>query len=378
MPLSLIPFRLLKKIPHLKSPANSPVVALARHAMATRFEMVLHGPRPVALRAAAEEAFTEIERLGTELSFYHPGSQISRLNTRAFHEPVTVEPAVFHLLARAAQLHRATAGAFDITIAPLLRAWGLTGAGGHVPTATVLTAARQCVGMKHVHLDPENFTVRFLRPGVQLDLGAIGKGFALERAAEILRELGVTSALLHGGTSTVCALGHPPDADAWNIAIEHPKNATSEPQTARSADFPIGSSLASAHAELEFGAPSRAPVLAIVPLRDNSLSVSAVWGKSFVANGRTYGHILDPRTGQPTRRAQLAAVVTPSATESDALSTALLTLGPPGLKNLTQFRPTLRALVATEPRPGKPTRVATHGLELFATKPSVSRSRGAN
>lgn len=334
--------------------------------MATRFEIVLHGPRPVALRAAAEEAFTEIERLGIELSFYHPGSQISRLNTRAFHEPVTVEPAVFHLLARAAQLHRATAGAFDITIAPLLRAWGLTGAGGRVPTATQLAAARHCVGMKHVHLDPENFTVRFLRPGVQLDLGAIGKGFALERAAEILRELGVTNALLHGGTSTVCALGHPPDADAWNIAIDPPENSAAAPPRQRTAALQSGSSPPPVHAELESSAPPRAPVLAIVPLRDNSLSVSAVWGKSFVAHGRTHGHILDPRTGQPARRAQLAAVVTPSATESDALSTALLALGPRGLKPLTHFRPTLRALVATEPRPGKPARVVTHGLDLFA------------
>ena len=317
--------------------------------MATRFEILLHGANPVALRAAAEEAFAEIERLDRELSFYHPGSQISRINARAADEPVPVEPAVFHLLAHTAQLHRDTAGAFDITIAPLLRAWGLTGAGGHVPTAAALAAARRCVGMQHVQLDSEKFTVRFLRPGVQLDLGAIGKGFALERATQILRELGVTSALLHGGTSTVCALGHPPDAPAWNIAIE------------AGAPAPVETAPAPRRSELAQNLPP-APVLAIVPLCDNSLSVSAVWGKSFTANGRTYGHVIDPRTGKPTRRAQLAAVVLPSATESDALSTALLTLGVPGLQQLIALRPDINALVVAEGRTGKPMRIAAHGL----------------
>ena len=369
------------RISNLKSQiSNSSPVALARNAMATRFEILLHGPRPIALRAAAEEAFTEIERLDRELSFYHPASQISRLNARAAHEPVTVEPAVFHLLAHAAQLHRETAGAFDITIAPLLRAWGLTGAGGHVPSTAVLAAARRCVGMQHVQLDPDNFTVRFLRPGVQLDLGAIGKGFALERAIQILRDLGVTSALIHGGTSTVCALGHPPDAPAWNIAIEHPENALGQ---RRSAEHCSASAMEIDPPRPMLGAPSEstaspreevarrkltpAPVLAIVPLRDNSLSVSAVWGKSFTAQGRTYGHILDPRTGRPTRRAQLAAVVLPSATESDALSTALLTLGAPGLQQLVALRPDIQALVVAEGSTGKPVRLATHGLAPFLT-----------
>ncbi len=360
---------------------NTPVaVAVARNAMATRFEILLHGPNPIALRAAAEEALAEIERLDRELSFYNPASQISRLNTRAAHEPVTVEPAVFHLLHRAAQLHRDTAGAFDISIAPLLRAWGLTGAGGRVPTAAQLAAARHCVGMEHVNFDPDNYTVRFLRPGVQLDLGAIGKGFALERATRILRDLGVTSGLLHGGTSTVCALGHPPDAAAWNIAIEHPENALGQ---SRSAEHCSASAMETAPRRAMLRAPTAcadssrkemphrklttAPVLDIIPLCDTSLSVSAVWGKSFNANGRTYGHILDPRTGKPTRRSQLAAVVLPSATESDALATALLTLGVPGLQQLLPLRPEIKALVACEGRAGSPLRIAAHGLVPFLT-----------
>ena len=323
---------------HVKSRPAPPSVFLARKAMATRFEMLLHGADPVSLRAAAEEAFSEIERLDRELSFYHPGSQVSRINARAEHEPVPVEPVVFQLLLAAVRIHRETAGAFDITIGPLMHAWGLTGAGGRIPTRAALAAARQRTGLQHIQLDPDNFTVRFTRPGLQIDLGAIGKGFALERAAQILRELGITSALLHGGTSTVCAIGHPPDAPAWNIGIDTPP------------------------ARSHKSAPPKTPILAVIPLRDTSLSVSAVWGKSFAARGQTFGHVIDPRSAAPTPRAQPAPIVHPSATTSDALSTALLTLGPPGLKLLLNHHPEIQALVAREPRSGQTPRVTTHGI----------------
>ena len=165
--------------------------------------------------------------------------------------------------------------------------------------------------MSLVQLDPSDFTVRFARPGVMLDLGAIGKGYAIERAAEVLREAGVTSALLHGGTSSVQALGHPPDAEHWKIAIEQPQAGP-------------GFQPASPPSEPPATSPA---LLATVPLRDEAMSVSAVWGKSFQAEGKTFGHVLDPRTGQPVTGTVLAAVVLPSATETDALSTALLTLG---------------------------------------------------
>lgn len=140
-----------------------------------------------------------------------------------------------------------------------------------------------------------------------IDLGAIGKGYAIERAAEILRENGITSALLHGGTSTVYAIGHPPDARHWEIALEQPPD-------------PIA------------GGEAPPPVA----LRDEAMSVSAIWGRAFQANGKRYGHVLDPRTGYPAKAALLAAVVSRSATETDALSTALLIEGrlPAGIRTV--------------------------------------------
>ena len=186
-----------------------PTVTLARHAMATRFELVLVGNDPVALRAAGEEALDEIERLEAQLSLYRPTSEIAHLNAQAAVRPVCVEPGLFRLLQHAKRLSGETDGAFDITVAPLMRCWGFTGGTGQLPDPEALARAKAVVGMHLVELDEGNFTVRFAKPGMMLDLGAIGKGYALERAAALLLEAGVSNALLHGGTSTVCALGKP-------------------------------------------------------------------------------------------------------------------------------------------------------------------------
>ena len=297
-----------------------PALTLACHAMATRFEVVLHGYNLVALRAAGEEALRLVEQLEAQLSLFRAGSEIAYLNTRAAREPVRVTPGLFALLQQAQKLHEESGGAFDITIAPLVRCWGFMGGDGRMPRSAEVAEARTKVGMELVQLRPEDFTVRFAREGVMLDLGAIGKGHAVERAAEVLREAGVTSALLHGGTSTVQAIGQPPGEEFWKIAIETPSPSADTPPT----------------------------LLATVPLKDEAMSVSGVWGNSFQVGQRTFGHILDPRTGEPALGTVLAAVVLPSATETDALSTALLTLGSAGHERIASLRPGMRTVLVSE------------------------------
>ena len=315
-----------------------PTVTLARHAMATRFELVLHGEKPEVLRAAGEEALDEIERLEAQLSLFRPSSEIAHLNARAAWTPVRVTPGLFALLQHAKQLQAESMGAFDITVAPLVRCWGFMGGTGSVPRPEEVEVARARVGMHLVKLEPADFTVRFAREGVMLDLGAIGKGYAIERAAELLRADGITSALLHGGTSTVYALGSQPDGQMWQVAVEHPLAATRS-------DLTAGQTEPTPHAPL-----------AKVPLQDEAMSVSAVWGKSFEADGQVFGHVLDPRSGRPVRAAVLAVVVLPSATETDALSTALLTLGLQGHDHIAGLRPGMRTLVVAEASSGYETR----------------------
>jgi thiamine biosynthesis lipoprotein len=300
--------------------------------MATRFELVLHGESAAALRAAGEEALDEIERLESRLSLFRPSSEIAHLNQRAASEPVRVTPALFALLQQARTLHQETEGAFDITIAPLVRCWGFQGGSGSLPKPEELAEARAKVGMHLVHLDRKDSTVYFARAGVMLDLGAIGKGYAVECAVELLRDAGVTSALLHGGTSTVYAIGHPPETEHWKVAVQNPLRKHPGSRRAEDSDaLP----------------PEGEAPLAIALLRDEALSVSAVWGKFFEAEGKSYGHVIDPRTGEPAARAVLAAVVLPSATETDALSTALLTLGPAGHDQIAALRAGMRTLLAS-------------------------------
>jgi thiamine biosynthesis lipoprotein len=291
-----------------------PTVTLASHAMATRFEVVLAGDNESQLRAAGEEALAEVARLENQLSLYRPGSEIAQLNARAAAEPVRVSPEVFALLQHAAQLTAETGGAFDITIAPLVRGWGFMHNRGRRPAPDELQAARELVGMDKVWFNAPERTIRFARPGMMLDLGAIGKGYAITRGLEILREAGVTSALFHGGTSTVGAIGHPPEEKFWRVAVEVPAAAGGK-------------------AVQEF------------QLCDEALSVSAVWGRMFTAGDQEFGHVIDPRTGQPVQAAVLAVVVRPDATETDALSTALLTLGAAGQKLVTSLRPGMRTMV---------------------------------
>jgi FAD:protein FMN transferase len=314
-------------------------VAVARNAMATRFEIVLFGKDATSLRSVGEEALNEIERLEAQLSLYRPSSEIANINARAARAPVRVEPSLFRLLQHAKQLSEETKSAFDITIAPLMRAWGLMGGKGKVPTRAELAEARACVGMHLVELDPKNFTVRFARPGVMLDLGAIGKGYAIDQAADILREAGVPRALVHGGTSTAYAIGGP-----WKIAISTEGSATRPLQPQDKIQNPK-SKIPNPDPH---GVPASAgsdDLIAIVDLQDTALSVSAVWGKSFRVGRKTYGHIIDPRTARPVQRAVLAAVILPSATETDALSTALLTLGRRGQRKIQPLRPGMRTWV---------------------------------
>ena len=282
--------------------------------MATFFEVALWGRERGFLETVAEEALREVQRLEQQLSFFRSDSDIREVNVRAAEEPVYVEPRLFALLERAKRISEETGGAFDITVAPLIRAWGFQGESGSMASEEEIAAARELVGMHLIELNPDDYSVRFAKPGVMMDLGAVGKGYAVEQAAGIIRDAEVPGALIHAGTSTVQAIGTQPDGSPWQVAIQDPSDSAKH--------------------------------LAVVPLTDSALSVSAVHGKYFTEGGIRYGHVLDPRTGQPVMNALLAAVVCESATDSDALSTALLVGGDELLNDLAGKRPDLQAFLA--------------------------------
>jgi thiamine biosynthesis lipoprotein len=177
-----------------------------------------------------------------------------------------------------------------------------------VPGAVVLARTLTLVGMDKVHVDRQKSTVSFEREGMRLDFGGIGKGLALDRAVKILRGYGVERALLHGGTSTVYALGAPPGEPGWKVGIRHPYNNGEH--------------------------------VAEVVLCDESLSTSGCYG-----GGANICDVLDPRTGQPVVDTLSATAIAPSATLTDALSTSFLVLGLDGTRRYCESGDGVRAIV---------------------------------
>lgn len=286
-------------------------VCLAIAAMGTRFELVLCARDRRHARAAGELALEEIRQAHERLSAFAPASLVSAINRGAGEAWTTVDPATFELLVLAAEIHSASAGAFDITLGPLMRAWGFRDGGG-TPTGLAAAAqARDICGMRLLALDRFSRRVVLSTPGAQLDLGAIAKGHALDLAGAVLREHGVRSALLHAGTSTALALGAPPGAAGWKIAL----------------------------------ADRGRRLGPVVTLRDEALSVSSPSGRMIEVDGAARAHVLDPRTGAPATGARYAAAVLPAGkggeggegagdagARADAWSTALLVCAqrPPG------------------------------------------------
>lgn len=263
-------------------------LVLAAAAMGTRFELVLEDQGGANARAAGEAALEEVARAESDLSRFRSDSFLRHLERAAARGAAAVPADLFRLLEVCREVHQASGGAFDVTVAPWMEAFDAEASEGG--------GARQdqVVGMSHLVLDPAGRTVRFLDPRIRLDFGAIGKGWALERAALVLREAGVANALLHGGTSSVLGLGSPPGGRGWGVAVRDPRDAER--------------------------------CLARVELRDAALSVSAPHGK--VRRGSGEGHVLDPRSGRSAAGHALAAVVSRCAALADAWSTALLVSGP--------------------------------------------------
>jgi thiamine biosynthesis lipoprotein len=295
-------------------PEEFPLLRVSRRAMATTFEVMLPLGLPDAL-TAAEAALDEIDRLESQLTVYRDSSEVSRLNARAATGPVPVEEGLFGLLTLAAQISAETDGAFDVTAGALIKAWGFFRGPRRVPGTAELRQVLQRVGMRHVVLDPEARTVRFTRPGLEFNLGSIGKGYALDRAVRLLRAgWKIPCGLLHGGRSSVYAMGSEPGTDrGWSVGMRHPW------ETERR--------------------------LAVVYLRERALGTSAATFQHLEYNGRKLGHILDPRTGWPAETLASASVVAPTAAEADALATAFYILGADRARAYCAARPEVGAVL---------------------------------
>ncbi len=288
--------------------ADTALLRFSRPAMATVFELVFPWATPHADRIAAD-AFDVIDRLESQLTVYRDTSEVSRLNRIAHQAPVPVENNLFELLQLCQHLSQQTGGAFDITSGPLIKAWGFYRRQGRVPSDAELAAAMACVGMDKVVLDEPRTSVRFTHPGVEINLGSIGKGYALDRVGAYLRDkYQIENVLLHGGTSSVLAIGD----RAWPVGVRHPNGSER---------------------------------LGTLVLRDRAMASSGATFQHFESEGRKFGHLLDPRTGQPATGVALAVALAPTAAEADALATAFFVMGIEETRTYCEQHPDVAVLV---------------------------------
>lgn len=284
-----------------------------RLSMGCVYAIAAYGTDGSHMQLFLDEALDEVDRIDRLMSHYRSDSPLSQLNQRAADGAVGVDLELFEFLARAIRYSRESDGAFDITVGPLMKTWGFFRGDGRVPTPAELAEARERVGYGHVRLDPATRTVRFDTPGVELDLGGIAKGYAVDRAIGLLKARGVTAALGSAGGSTVYALGAPPGRDAWTVSVQDPLT------TGR--------------------------VAFTVALRDRALSIAGVSEKFFERGSTRYAHIMDPRTGRPVPGVLAVALLAPDGTTGDALDDAVFVRGVAGSRSYLGLYPGTEAYV---------------------------------
>ena len=274
----------------------------AHEAMNTEFEVIIAQPGmafPEA-RHAALAMFQEIDRLEEELSRFRPTSEIWRLSLLKAGESTVLDLATWDCLSLAKAVHQETNGAFDVTIGPLMKLWRNPDGSARTPSPEEITATRQKVGSQLFDLDPDSQRITVHAQGLVFDLGAVGKGYALDQAVRVLADWDVHIALLNAGESTILGIGLPPEMEGWPVDLH-----LEEPRT--------------------------------LLLRDGALSCSG-----FAVQGN---HLMNPRTGEPMPvREKRSYVLAPTAALSDALSTAFMMMEPAEVQALCEKYPGVEAI----------------------------------
>jgi len=315
-----------------------------KSAMACRFEILLNMRQYQRGPQAVSDGFELLDLLEDQLTIYRDHSEVSQLNRSAKTKATPVETRLFHLLSRAKELHDATGGAFDITSSPLTQLWGFDQRAGAIPGAEQIGQTLEQVGSKFLNLDLDSETVSYSNPDLQVNLGGIGKGFAIDRMAELFREREIYDFIVHGGQSSVLARGNQNDfSDDQKTSKPSPPAAASEDQSEVDPEN-TGWIVGLSHPTV----PNLR--LAEFTLRNQALGTSGTGRQGFFHQGKRYGHIIDPRTGWPTDHVLSSTVISPSAALSDALATAFFVMELNEVETFCRSHPDVAALLVV---PGK-------------------------
>src|SRR5215470_210989 len=301
-----------------------------KYIMGTVFEIAAYERSSEQASVAIEMAFQEILRLDHLMSNYNPESALSHLNQSAHFHAEKVPTDLYNVIQQAMHFSKLSNGKFDITVAPLVNLWKAALSGESIPSAAQQEQARACVGYEKILLTPPD-QITFQSACLQLDLGAVGKGYAVDRAVTILHSLGIRNALINAGGSTIFAMGSPPEKSGWLVHLRDPSHKVDP----------------------------------YVMLNNASVSTSEQSPASLLERDSA-GHIVDPTTGQPLKTEFAVSVVAPTATLSDGLSTTLLLLKPVDGKSLVSRTRDVSALWVS---PKAQIETAAYGRQiLFGTK----------
>jgi thiamine biosynthesis lipoprotein len=279
------------RVPEVSSQTTS-FVHKKRYAMGTVFEIVAYSDSAGRASSAIDQALDEVVRLDNVMSNFKPESDLSRMNREAHFHAVRIPADLYKVIETSLAYSRLSEGEFDVSVGPVVDLWKAALAGGATPTAAELAQARSCVGYEKIELIAPD-QIEFHSDCMRVDLGSIGKGYAVDRAMAILRSNGIERAYIDAGGSTIYGMGTPPDRDGWLVHLRDPSNRL-DPQ---------------------------------VKLISNSVSTSEQTAASTLM-GDAPGHIVVPGSGKPLRTRYAVSVTAKSAAVSDALSTTLLLLGP--------------------------------------------------
>jgi len=286
---------------------------------------------------AAQSAFSRVDSL---MSNWTTTSEVARLNRQPPGVATEVHPEVARVIAAAVEVGQASDGAFDLTVEPLVRAWGFLDGRPRVPDDSTALVAVARVGWKHLGYDAKARRLVLHKEGVRIDLGGIAKGHGVDAAADTLRARGVANALVDL-SGNMFALGAPAGAPAWRIGIRDPRD--------------------------------RRPYFARLSLTGEAISTSAKYEQFVARDGRTYGHIMDPRTGRPAEGLIAVTVVAPTAMAADGWSTALFVLGARDAMRIAAGRPELHAVLVAPAAAGPDTVFVERSLaDRFALEPGAA------
>jgi thiamine biosynthesis lipoprotein len=290
-----------------------------RYLMGTSVQVQAFGGDETARRVAIDEAFAAIAEVDRLMSNYREDSELSRLNAAAALGAVLVSDPMLSVLEAAQKISADSHGAFDVTVGPLVRLWGFHDKKPHLPTSDELAAVRPLVGYRNLLIDARQHTVRFTRPGVEIDLGGIAKGFAVEIAAHVLGRHGLQGFIDAGGNQYL--LGAPPGKRQWSIGVRNPDAADQ--------------------------------LLGVIDVTEGSVSTSADDANFLVAGGRKYGHLLDPHSLQPSTASVSATILSMDGTLGDAMSKAAFVLGPKDGLALIDAYPGMAGVIAYRQADGR-------------------------